>query len=123
MSAAALDTARCYHDAWTNDRYGAAAKLLAPDLEIEVPVNDYPTREAFAEAVENFGSMTTQVDLLSEVGSQDEAMLLYDMTVSGLGTMRVAEHFTVADGRIVRLRQVHDTAALRQAGFVADEAG
>jgi hypothetical protein len=31
--------------------------------------------------------------------------------------MRIAEHFTVNDGRIVRLRQVHDTAHLRAAGF------
>jgi ketosteroid isomerase-like protein len=31
--------------------------------------------------------------------------------------MRVVEHFTVADGRIVRLRQIHDTAGLREAGF------
>ena len=45
-------------------------------------------------------------------------MLLYDMDVAGLGTLRVAEHFTVRDGKIARIRQVHDTAALRTAGFV-----
>ena len=39
------------------------------------------------------------------------------MDVEGLGMMRIAEHFTVADGRIKRIRQVHDTAALRAAGF------
>jgi uncharacterized protein YndB with AHSA1/START domain len=43
-------------------------------------------------------------------------MILYDMDVQGLGTMRVVEHFTVSDGKIVRLRQIHDTAALRAAG-------
>jgi hypothetical protein len=31
--------------------------------------------------------------------------------------LRVAEHFTVAQGKITRIRQVHDTAALRTAGF------
>lgn len=35
------------------------------------------------------------------------------MHVDWLGRMRVVEHFTVADGKIVRLRQIHDTAALR----------
>ena len=44
-------------------------------------------------------------------------MLLYDMAVDRLGTLRVAEHFTVAGGRIIRIRQVHDTAAGRAAGF------
>lgn len=44
-------------------------------------------------------------------------MLLYDMNVSGLGTMRVAEHFTTSNGKIVRLRQIHDTAPIRAAGL------
>jgi hypothetical protein len=32
--------------------------------------------------------------------------------------MRVAERFTVAEGRIVLLRQIHDTAARSAAGSV-----
>ncbi len=44
-------------------------------------------------------------------------MLLYDLEVEGLGKMRIAEHFTIAGGRITRIRQIHDTAALRTAGF------
>ncbi len=47
-----------------------------------------------------------------------EGMLLYDMDVAELGPLRVAEHFTVENGKITRIRQVHDTAALRAAGFV-----
>ena len=47
-----------------------------------------------------------------------EGMLLYDMDVPHLGTLRVAEHFTVENGKITRIRQIHDTAALRAAGFV-----
>jgi uncharacterized protein YndB with AHSA1/START domain len=43
----------------------------------------------------------------------DEAMLLYDMDVEGIGNLRVVEHFTVRNGRIVRLRQVHDTEPIR----------
>jgi hypothetical protein len=37
----------------------------------------------------------------------------------GLGQLRVAEHFAIAGGKIVRLRQIHDTAALRETGFAA----
>jgi hypothetical protein len=54
--------------------------------------------------------------LLAEFGSVDEALLLYDMTLP-IGALRVAEHFTVAGEKIRRIRQVHDTAALRAAGF------
>jgi hypothetical protein len=34
-----------------------------------------------------------------------------------IGPLRVAEHFTVEQGLITRIRQVHDTASLRAAGF------
>ena len=59
----------------------------------------------------------TAVELLSELGEGNEAMLLYDVDVNGLGQMRIAEHFTLAEGRIMRIRQIHDTGALRSAGF------
>lgn len=44
-------------------------------------------------------------------------VLLYDRDVERLGTMRIAEHFTVVNGKIAHIRQIHDTAALRAAGF------
>jgi hypothetical protein len=31
---------RTYHGAWTSGNFEEAAHLLAPDLEVEVPVND-----------------------------------------------------------------------------------
>jgi hypothetical protein len=31
-------------------------------------------------------------------------MLLYDMDVDRLGTLRIAEHFTVGGGKITRIR-------------------
>ena len=60
------------------------------------------------------------VALVSQFAEGDEAMLLYDMVVEPIGALRVAEHFTVSAGRIARIRQVHDTAPLRAAGFDAD---
>jgi uncharacterized protein YciI len=117
----ALSIVRAYHRAWTNKRFDEAAALLADNLEVEVPINEYPTTESFAEALAAFGSMVERVDLLSELHAGKEAMLLYDMEVRELGKMRIVEHFTVEDGRIVRIRQIHDTATLRAAGF-ADSA-
>ena len=65
-----------------------------------------------------FGGMVKRATLLAEFEKGDEAMLLYDMDVDGLGALRIAEHFTVAHGKITRIRQIHDTVALRAAGFV-----
>jgi uncharacterized protein YndB with AHSA1/START domain len=102
-----------YHRAWTTKRFDRALALLAPSLQVEVPINDYATREAFAEALVRFGREVVSVDVLSELAGHDEAMILYDMEVTGLGTMRIVEHFTIDDGKIVRLRQIHDTAPWR----------
>jgi hypothetical protein len=108
---------RQYHDSWTARDFARATALLADTLAVEVPVNDYPTTESFAAALRSFGSMVTGVDLLAAMSSGPEAMLLYDLDVERLGRLRVAEHFTVGDGQIIRIRQVHDTAAVRAAGL------
>ena len=109
--------ASAYHHAWTTKRFDDAIALLSSDLVVEVPVNHYPDRASFSEALIGFGSIVERVDLLAELAGGEEAMVLYDMTVSGLGTIRVAEHFTVLNGQIVRLRQIHDTVAIRAAGL------
>lgn len=109
--------AHAYHDAWTRKDFAAAAALLAPALVVEVPVNDYPTAESFAAALESFGSAVSRVELLAAMSNGNEAMLLYDLEAGPIGTLRVAEHFTVADGKITRIRQIHDTAAIRAAGL------
>ena len=118
----ALAVVRAYYDAWTSGRFDEAVALLSDELEVEVPINEYPTKDSFGSALEAFGSVVEQVDLISEVSAREEAMLLYDMQVRGLGELRIAEHFTVKDGKIVRIRQIHDTAALRAAGFAESEA-
>jgi hypothetical protein len=115
MDTDTMTIARRYHDAWTRKDFDEAIGLLSPTLQVEVPINEYPTTGSFAEALTRFGGMAKRVDLLAAMSADDEAMLLYDMDVEGLGVLRIVEHFTVAGGRIARLRQVHDTAPLRAA--------
>ena len=112
-----LSIVRRYHDGWTSHNYEQAIDQLAPTLRVEVPINDYPTLESFARALQGFGEMVKSVELLSELSDGDEAMLLYDVRVEQLGPLRVAEHFTVAEGKITRLRQIHDTGPVRAAGL------
>lgn len=114
---ATLAVVRAYHRAWASKNFDEAVRLLAPGLRVEVPINDYPTKESFADALTGFGGFVRRVNLLAEFATGNEAMLLYDMEVERLGTLRVAEHFTVVDGRIARIRQIHDTAPVRAAGF------
>ena len=108
-----LAVVRRYHEGWTSRNYEQAIELLAPTLSVEVPINEYPTSGSFARALCGFGELVSGVELLSAMSDGDEAMLLYDLQVERLGPLRVVEHFTVAHGRIVRLRQIHDTAPVR----------
>ena len=108
---------RRYHEGWTSRNFDEAIRLLAPDLVVEVPINDYPTTESFARALVGFGGMVRKVRLLAEFADGNEVMLLYDMDVEHVGHMRIAEHFSLSDGMITRIRQIHDTAPIRAAGL------
>jgi len=112
-----LTVARAYHRAWTGMDFEEAAGYLADDLETDVPINTYRSKAEWLDAVRGTRQHTSRVDLLAELGDEGEAILLYDMVLEPIGDLRVAEHFTVTDGRITRIRHVHDTAALRAAGF------
>jgi uncharacterized protein YndB with AHSA1/START domain len=109
----------CPQPLWTSKDFDTARSLLSPTLAVEVPINYYPTPASFLEALARFANQVTSVDVLSRLGGTDEAMLLYDLEVNGLGALRVAEHFAIRDGLIVTLRQVHDTVAVRAAGIAA----
>ncbi len=83
-----LAVVRAYHSAWTTKNFQDAVRLLAPDLQVEVPINHYP--ESFAQALAGFGGLVTRVGLLSELADSGQAMLLYDVhaeRLGGLGTV------------------------------------
>ena len=117
-----LTLARAYHTAWTTRQFDDAAQHLADGLVVEVPINDYPTKADFIRAVELTRDMSSAVNMLAEFGKPGEAVLLYDLQLP-MTELRVAEHFTVRDRRITRIRQIHDTAALRAAGMGQPAAG
>jgi hypothetical protein len=113
-----LDLARSYHRAWTTTKdFTAAAELLADDLKTDLPVNTYADKGEFVEAIRGFGSLASSVRILSACASADEAVMIYDLAMGPIGTLRIAEQLTVAEGKITFIRQVHDTATMRAAGF------
>jgi ketosteroid isomerase-like protein len=113
--AGALAVARGYHDAWQRRDYQDAWQLLSDDLTVDVPVNSYASKAAFAEAAQRTREMAAAVRPLAEFGNDTEAVLLYDLALP-IGDLRIAEYFRVSGGRITRITHIHDTAALRAAG-------
>ena len=113
--AGALAVARGYHDAWQRRDYQAAWQLLSDDLTVEVPINSYDSKAAFAEAAQHTREMAAAVTPLAEFGTDTKAVLLYDLTLP-IGDLRIAEYFRVSGGCITKITHIHDTAALRAAG-------
>jgi SnoaL-like protein len=113
-----LKVARTYHRAWTTEKdFDAAAELLSEDLQTDLPVNTYDSKAEFVEAITGFGGLATRVEILGEVASENEAILVYDLEMPPLGVLRMTEQITVVDGKISFIRHVHDTATMRAAGF------
>jgi hypothetical protein len=113
----AATVVRTYFDAWTGKDFAGAGALLDDSLTVEGPLAGYENLGSFTPALADFGSLVSAAKLLAAMSDRDEAMLLYDLQVEGLGPLRVVEHFTVADGKITHIRQILDTVAVRAAGL------
>lgn len=113
----AKDLALNYFNAWKNKDFDKVATLLSDDITFEMPINNYETKEAFLQTVEFTASEATDVKLLTAIGDEYEAMLIYNISLTGLSPLTICEHFRVRDRKIVFIRHVHDTHQLRIAGF------
>lgn len=112
-----LDIVQAYYRSWTSKNYDEAANLLDEEIQFEMPINTYENKNAFMQAVRFTGDNATNIQLLSELGNETEAILIYNFNFSAIGDMLIAEHFKVNNGKIVFLRHIHDTFQLRKAGF------
>lgn len=111
------DLTRAYFDLWTTGRFEEASALLSDMITIETPINTYPGKPDFVAVLTAFGSLVSATHHLADLGDGEDVVQIYDMEVAGLGVIRMAEHFVVRDSQITQIRQIHDTAALRAAGF------
>ena len=106
-----------YFGAWTGGNIDSAASLIADDATFDMPINEYPDKRSFVQAVEFTASSTSDVRLLAQFGNEQDALLIYDMRMAPIGELRIAEQFRVRDGKIRMIRHIHDTEKLRRAGF------
>ena len=91
--AGTLALVRAYFRAWTHRDFDAAIGRLADGLEVEVPINAYPTKASFAEALTAFGGMINGVVLLAELADRDQAMLLYEKMLKPADIRRPRRQF------------------------------
>jgi len=104
-----------YHQAWTAGDFATARACLADDLDFSGSIESFHTADELVAALTGFQGMLSGVTLLASHFGEDGAALLYDcVTPTPAGTIRTAEFFTVAGGRITRIDLVFDPTELRK---------
>ncbi|WP_254765962.1 nuclear transport factor 2 family protein [Salinilacihabitans rarus] len=98
--------ARAYYDALDGGDYDALASLLAPEFVQRRPDRTFEGREAFVRFMrEGRPNPDTRHELREVVGDEGRVAVrgrLLDRE-SGAELLAFADHFAVADGRIVRI--------------------
>jgi ketosteroid isomerase-like protein len=90
--------------------------ILAPDLAFEGPIaGNVVGAERFITGVSGFAGTMRGLTMVHQVRAGDEAAALYDAEMPG-GTVRFAEFFQVAEGRIQSLRLLYDASEYRARG-------
>jgi ketosteroid isomerase-like protein len=91
--------------------------VLVEDLDFEGPIAGKRKGAAgFIGGLKRFvEGLRAPIQILQEIASGDQAAVLYDADLPE-GTMRFAEFFHVADGRIQSIKLLYDAAQYRALG-------
>ncbi|MET9264369.1 hypothetical protein [Amycolatopsis sp. NPDC004079] len=109
MTAETRRTVRAYHEARFRGDVPAAAARIGEEFSFRSPFITSESATGHLDGIDGMLSIVTGVELISELYSDAEATLVYDVhTASPVGTQRTAEHFRLADGRITSILLIFD---------------
>ncbi len=109
------DIVRSYYRAWTSRELTKARSLLADNLNFEGAVDRFQGGDDFARALGGFVQGLTEVRLIAEFYSTEDAILLYDcVTPTSASTIRAAEYFKVKNGKIQDIKLICDPTEWRK---------
>lgn len=92
------------------DPQGEFRTLFADGLEFEGPIAGKRTgADGFCQGVKGFIANVTSIEFVHEVHGPDGSATLYDARLPG-GMARMAEFFSISDGKIAALRIHYDPA-------------
>jgi ketosteroid isomerase-like protein len=115
----ALDVVTAYTEAWAGKDMEAAAGYLAADVVFDGAAARYESSEPLLRGLAGFvARIAPGWRQLAAVAQREQAMLMYEVRLPSGKPIRLAEHFTVRDGKIRSETLVFDTAALREAQAV-----
>ncbi|MGW7534593.1 hypothetical protein [Amycolatopsis sp. NPDC054798] len=109
MTAETRSTVRAYHEARFRGDIAAAAAQIGEGFRFRSPFIASESATGHLDGIDGMLSIVTGVELISELYSDTEATLVYDVhTASPVGIQRTAEHFRLTDGRITSILLIFD---------------
>jgi ketosteroid isomerase-like protein len=114
-SAAALDVALAYFDAWSGRDLERAMSYVAEDVVCDAPPGRLEGSEAYRGFMAPFLEILTGARLLGAFGDDETALVMYDTETVPVPSAPAAECVTVRDGKIAYSRFVFDRLPFAEA--------
>ena len=96
-------SAVAYYKAMADKDLPGMARHLHPDVRLVTPMEELTGKEAVLEAAKRLLPLINSIKVHAKFGSEDQAMLTYDMDFSSpIGVCRAAALMTFKDGLIIR---------------------
>jgi ketosteroid isomerase-like protein len=115
----ALGVVVAYTEAWAGKDLETAAGYLAADVVFDGAGGRHESAEPLLRGLAGFVSQIAPGwRQLAAVAQGDQVMLMYEVSMASGRPVRLAEHFTVRDGKIRSETLVYDTAAVQAAQAV-----
>ena len=94
--------------AWTSKDFGRARELLHDDVSFEGPIDHFDTADAYLQSLRGLSQIVTGVDTRKVFVDGDDVCVIYDMQTTPVPDARIAEWYTVRDGKIAAMSVVFD---------------
>lgn len=104
-----LTIAEAYYRAVGNKDFAELEKHLHPDVCFTGPLASISGKQAVLEATKNFASMFHTLTILAKFGSEDKAMIVYEVEIpEPIGTTPSASLMTFQNGMITKIQLFYD---------------
>ncbi len=105
--------AEAYYTALGDKNLETVKEYLHPDIQFNDPQEKVVGKEAVLKAAEGFTGIFKILTIRAKFGSEDQAMIVYDVSIPGLAKNLVAASLlSFQDGLISKIELIYDTQCL-----------
>lgn len=98
-----------YYTAMKEKNVAGCEVLLHEDVQFVGPLATMIGKPAVVSAIKNFAAILKDINIRAAFGTEDQAMLAYDMVFpEPIGNLRAATLMNIKDGLIVKLELFYD---------------